>query len=140
MKDVLDSSVALKTVLDENDSEKAKRLIDEYRRGIHELLAPEIFPAEVGHALARAERKGIVPLGNGLGLYVNVLSDCPRILSTTPLLPQAFALASQLRVSFYDCLYVLLAEQEHCEFITADSKLIAALQGHPLTSLSELQF
>jgi hypothetical protein len=34
---------------------------DDLRRGLTELLSPDIFPIEVAHALARAERRGIVP-------------------------------------------------------------------------------
>ena len=43
MKYVLDSSVALKWVVPEADSLKAIRLRDEYKSGLHELLAPDIF-------------------------------------------------------------------------------------------------
>ncbi len=55
---VLDSSVALKWVLPESDSPKALQLCDDFRTGAHTLLAPDIFPVEVGHALTRAERQG----------------------------------------------------------------------------------
>jgi hypothetical protein len=46
MKYVLDASVAEKWVLPEPDSAKAIALRDDYRRGVHELLAPDTFPAE----------------------------------------------------------------------------------------------
>ena len=52
MKYVLDSSVALKWVLPEADSGKAIRLRNEYSNGIHELLAPDIFPPEIANGLA----------------------------------------------------------------------------------------
>jgi hypothetical protein len=51
VKYVLDSSVALKWVLAEADSGKAIRLRDAYENGIHALLAPNIFPAEIANAL-----------------------------------------------------------------------------------------
>ena len=57
MKYVLDSCVALKWVLAESDSAKATRLRDEYSNGIHELLAPDIFPSEIANGLASAERQ-----------------------------------------------------------------------------------
>lgn len=41
MRYVLDASVALKCVLIEPDSAKARQLRDEFRNGIHELNAPE---------------------------------------------------------------------------------------------------
>ncbi len=46
MKYVFDSSVAVKTVLTETDSDNAVRLIDEFRAHLHELIAPEVFHIE----------------------------------------------------------------------------------------------
>ena len=63
MKYVLDSSVALKWVLPEADSAKAIRLRDESRNGIHELLAPDIFPSEIANGLASAERQKRIQKG-----------------------------------------------------------------------------
>src|SRR5437879_3068199 len=57
MRYVLDSTVALKIALPEPDSAKAIQLRDDFRNGIHELLAIDVFPIEVGHALTRAERQ-----------------------------------------------------------------------------------
>ncbi len=58
MRYVLDASVAFKWAVPEIDSDKANRLRDAYRQAIHELLTPDIFVAELGHALTRAERRG----------------------------------------------------------------------------------
>ncbi len=56
MKYVLNSNVALKWVLRESDSDKARQLRIEYQRQIHELLAPDVFPIEVAHGWL--DRKG----------------------------------------------------------------------------------
>ena len=58
MRYVLDSCVAFKWVVPETDTDRAVRLRDAYRKAAHELLAPDIFPVEVAHALTRAERQG----------------------------------------------------------------------------------
>lgn len=63
MKYVLDSNVALKWVLPELDAAKAIRIRDEFHQGIHELLSPDVFPIEVAHSLARAERRGEIKHG-----------------------------------------------------------------------------
>jgi predicted nucleic acid-binding protein len=60
MKYVVDASVALKWVLTEPDSNKALSLRDDFRNQLNELLAPDILPVELAHALTRAERKGII--------------------------------------------------------------------------------
>ena len=63
MRYVLDSSVALKWVLPEADSAKALRLRDEYRNGLHELLAPDIFPSVIANGLVSAERQKRIRTG-----------------------------------------------------------------------------
>lgn len=45
-----------------------------------------------------------------------------------PLFPRALELSQLFRQSVYDCLYVALAEREGCELVTADDKLIKAVQ------------
>jgi predicted nucleic acid-binding protein len=128
MKYVLDSSVALKWVLPEADTPKAVRLRNEYRRGLHELLAPDVFPIEVAHNIAKSERRGIIPHAIGARRLNSVLSSAPALFSYLPLLPRAFAIASAARIGVYDCLYVALAEREGCGLLTADARLITNLQ------------
>jgi predicted nucleic acid-binding protein len=140
MKCVLDSSVAFKWVVPEADSAKAQQLADEFARGIHELLAPDIFTTEVAHALTRAERQGRITPGEALRLWTVVMTTAPRLEASTPLAPRAIAISSKMRVGVYDCLYVALAEQESCQLVTADEKLLKNLQPtYPfIVSLSAL--
>jgi predicted nucleic acid-binding protein len=70
MRHVLDSSVALKWVLPEADSAKALRLRDEYRNGLHELLAPDIFPSEIANGLVSAERQKRIRTGES-AIFLN---------------------------------------------------------------------
>ncbi len=60
MKYVLDASVGLKTVLPEFDSAQAQTLVAEFQQRIHELIAPDTYLVECAHALARAQRKGLI--------------------------------------------------------------------------------
>lgn len=113
----------------EVDSDKALRLRDNFRNGVHELLAPNVFPIEIGHALTRAERQGRVTAANGWALWLGVMVDCPRLVPSIPLMPRAYEISSRMRVGIYDCLYLALAEQEKCELVTADDKLIKNLQA-----------
>jgi predicted nucleic acid-binding protein len=136
MKYVLDSCVALKWVLPEPDTPTAVRIRTEFLRGDHELLAPDIFPVEVAHALARAERRGVIRPPLGARRLRNILSYSPDLHPYLPLLPRAFTLASQARIGVYDCLYVALAEREGCALLTADDRLARALgQTYPFIVL-----
>ncbi len=128
MKYVLDSNVALKWVLRENNSDKARQLRIDYQQKIHELLVPDVFPIEVAHALARSERRGIITPAQGPMFLADILASQPQLHPYVPLLWRAYAISSQARIGVYDCLYVALAEREGCELLTADDRLVRTLQ------------
>jgi predicted nucleic acid-binding protein len=136
MKYVLDSNVALKWVLPEPDADKAIRVRDDYRRGITELLSPDIFPVEIAHALVRAERRGITQPTEGWPKLVDVLNTPSVLHPYLPLLPRALAIASSARIGVYDCLYVALDEREGCHVLTADDRLVRSLPSGPIVLLS----
>ena len=48
---VLDSSVAVMWALPEIGAAKALAFRDDVRNKIHEIIAPDVFPSEVAHAL-----------------------------------------------------------------------------------------
>ena len=128
MKRVIDSSVAFKWVVPETDSDKALLIRDDFRNGLVELLAPDVFPIEVSHALTRAERQVRIPVGSALPLLRDILITLPLLHLSLPILLRAVEISSQMRVGVYDCLYVALAEGEKCDFVTADDKLAKRLQ------------
>lgn len=128
MKYVLDAAVALKWVLPEIHNDKAKQLRDDGENQIHELIAPDVFPVKVSHALVRAERRKIIAVGQAAALLVDIMNSAPALTSYLPLLPRATEIASQARCGVYDCLYVALAEKERCELVTADDKLVKNLK------------
>ena len=128
MRYILDSCVGIKWLLKEIDSDKAIRLRDEFCHGIHELLAPDIYPIEVAHALTRAERQGRITPAEGLTSFQDTIALLPDLRPYLPLLPRAYEISSAIKIGVYDCLYVALAEREGCELITSDEKLINNLQ------------
>jgi len=135
---ILDALVALKWVLAEPDSDVALRLRLEFEQGLRELIAPDIFPAECGHALTGAERKRVLTQGDAVIHLANIATTLPKLHATTPIMVRAAIIASDTRTSFYDCLYVALAEKEHCDLITADAKLAQKLKGYPIIDLKDI--
>ncbi len=129
MKYVLDASVAAYWVLRNPLQAKALKLRAEYQQNIHELIAPAHFPSEIASALTKAERQRLIPVGDARQLIVDVLNTPPILYPLDPLFYRAVEISSQTRAGFYDCLYMALAEQENCELVTADGKLINALRG-----------
>ncbi|HEX4588910.1 MAG TPA: type II toxin-antitoxin system VapC family toxin [Gemmataceae bacterium] len=140
MKYVIDTSVDVKTYVQEPDSGTAVRLRDDYHHGLHELMAPDIFPTEMCNVLVILERSGKIKPGDAELFFGQFLSQLPPLVSAVPLLPRALEIAKQFRQTVYDCLYVALAEREGCELVTADDKLVRAVQPAlpfvvPLSSL-----
>ena len=86
------------------------------------------FPQELVHALTRAERQGRIPLADAVTRLIDVLTTCPILIPSLPLLLRATGISSSTLVGVYDCLYVALAERESCELVTADTRLLNSLQ------------
>jgi predicted nucleic acid-binding protein len=128
MRYVIDSSVTVKWVLPEPDSDKALRLRDGLRNSVHELLSPDIFTVEASHALTRAERQGRIAVGQARTLLLDILTTPPLVFPSQPLLLRAIDISSAVRVGVYDCIYVALAEQENCELVTADVTMVRVLR------------
>jgi len=128
MNYVLDSSVAFKWEVAEVDSDKAILLRDEWRRGLHDLIAPDVFPTELAHAMTRAEHQGRVSATDGWKLWLGIMADAPALRSQLPLIPRAYSISSAARIGVYDCLHVALAERDGYEFVTADTRLVTTLK------------
>ncbi len=140
MKYVFDVSVAICWVIPRPLTPQAVRLRDEYRRQVHELLAPAVFLDEAAGALTKAERQKDIAVGQAAPLYAKVMHHPPVLIPHTPLIARAIDISSRTRSGYYDCLYVALAEREGCELITADQKSVHNLAPHfpfivPLASL-----
>jgi predicted nucleic acid-binding protein len=129
MKYVIDSSVAVKWAIPEADTAKALQLREDFRNGVHELLAPDVFAIEAAHALTRAERQKRILVGESKLFLTDLLNTAPQFHPFYPLLMQACDISSKMRVGVYDCLYVALADKEGCDFIPADDRLVKNLQG-----------
>src|SRR5262245_51612534 len=115
MKYAVDTSVAIKTVVAEADSDKAIKLRDDYINAVHDLIAPDLYPTEFCNVLMMLERSGKIGAGEAAFFLKSFLQDLPILLDAIPLLPRSLEIAQQFRQSVYDCLYVALAEREGCE-------------------------
>lgn len=112
MKYVLDSSVAVSWLLPESFTAKAILLRNDFKDGVNELVAPDVMPIEVTHAVTRAERQRRISPAEGSVLLKEFLKTLPRLQVSLALLPKAYAISSSKRIGVYDSLYVALAEQE----------------------------
>src|SRR5262249_36497067 len=60
MRYVLDASVGLCWVIPRPLSPNALQLRDDFRKSIHELIAPALFPGEIASGLTKAERQRLI--------------------------------------------------------------------------------
>ena len=99
----------------------------------HRRAAPHLIDAEVGNALRSMVQRG--ELTDGVGASARLMAE--RLVHRRHPVRGAIAgRAWQLRhnVSFYDALYVALAESLRCPLITADNRIARAFKAHSLIS------
>jgi predicted nucleic acid-binding protein len=118
---VLDASVLVEYLAGGEHAYEARRWIfDDPGR----LWAPYLIDAEVGHVLRRAVRVGELS-ANAAHEALELLTEIPlRRASHRALLGRAWALRAN--VSFYDGLYVALAERLDLPLLTLDERLAGA--------------
>ena len=117
---VADASVAIKWVVEERGTHEALALL---RAG--KIIAPDLLMAECSNVLwKKVERK---ELSAREALFAARLLQNAQIelLPTRSLTEEATRLAIELRHPAYDCMYLALAIENRCAFVTADSRLLA---------------
>ena len=122
---VVDASVAAKWYLrDEQFISPSLALLRSHQEGAAVLTAPHFIRYEVTRSLLRAGEEARISeedarrqLEHFLGLRIHMEEDPDsRLLA-------AHALSRNLGVSFYDALYVALAQELGFRFVTADAEL-----------------
>ena len=115
---VIDASVAVKWVLQEQHSLVAEEFLAE------ELLAPELLLVECAnvfwHKVAQREMEAAVAeiaLRGMFGAGIEFVAD-------EALLVHALSMANQIKHPVYDCLYAALAELRSAPMVTADEKFV----------------
>jgi len=121
---VVDASVAVKWVVEEEHSAEAVRLLQCETRH-----APTHWQAEAASVLWSKVFKRELSAEDA-GERMRVLLRAPVLTADiADLLPRAFRIAVAQSVTIYDSLYVALAENLTVPLVTADRKLIQRLAG-----------
>ena len=122
MNFVVDTSVAIKWLIDEPGSDAADAL-----RG-HDLVAPALLRIEAANVLRTLTAKGALQADDAGALF-DLLQDAPMDMVDPDdgLETRALDLALELGHPVYDCLYLALAERLDRTLITADKRFLKAL-------------
>jgi predicted nucleic acid-binding protein len=122
---VVDASVALKWLHDEDGSKEAASLLTD---GQH-LIAPDLIVPEVCNVTWKMVRRGMMSPAQQTAAMTRLPTILDELAPTGPLAPRAAAISTILDHPAYDCFYLALAEQRNGIFISADRRLIRRLDG-----------
>lgn len=130
-KAIVDASVAVKWFVPEIHAQNALGLL----AADTELVAPDLICAEVGNAFWKKHLRGEIAAEH-LSLMLGDFAAMPlRLYPFVRLLTPAWTIAVQRRCSYYDSLYLALAQNQDCPLVTADRKLYEAVKNSPLGDL-----
>jgi predicted nucleic acid-binding protein len=121
---IVDASVALKWVLDEDDSLLARALAG------RDLVAPDLLWSECANGLWRWVRRGALP-GHVAHERFAALRRAPVALTPAEeVLERALTLAIELGHPIYDCVYLALALKRGMQVVSADRRFVNAVRRH----------
>jgi len=119
---VIDASVAVKWVVDEPGTPEALVL-----RQKAKLIAPDLLVAECANILWKKVQRNELSKEEAL-LAAGLLQGAEiEFLPTRSLLEAATRISIELDHPAYDCLYLALAVENECRFVTADERFLRKL-------------
>lgn len=121
---VVDSSVALKWVIEEDGSDHALAL-----QG-RDLIAPALLRIETANVLRTLAARGALGADQAMQLF-ELLQSAPVTIvdHDDELEARALAIALELAHPVYDCVYLAIAEKTGRRLITADKRLLNRLSS-----------
>ena len=124
---VVDASVALQWVLQEQDTDAALALWDRWQESDERVVAPPLFKSEVADVLHQMVRDESIARADAADVLTLLMSAVATV-EPASLYHTALSLASDLKLrSTHDAVYLALAEVEGCEMWTADRRLVNAV-------------
>jgi predicted nucleic acid-binding protein len=126
---VVDASVAIKWVLEEEGSQTARRLVAEEL-----LIAPDFLIVECANVLWTAVRRGRMSAGDAIEGLAIVRASPAQLIPTADHVDAALELALALGHVVYDVVYLAIALAERATLVTADRPFVERVMRHGLHS------
>ncbi len=124
---VVDASLAVKWLVEEDDSDKAHAALQSWVAQDITRIAPYLMPFEVANALHRRVLRGELNVESSTRMISRLLESRLELHQPPGLHVRALQFASQLNQNAaYDAHYLALAESVGCELWTADVRFYRA--------------
>lgn len=122
---IIDASVALKWVLDEDESDAAERL------QLEETLAtPDFLIVECANVLRTKARRGQLSPADARGALAAIRAAPIQLFMASEYAVAAQVLALEIDQTVYDCLYLAVALAQRAILVTADRVFAEAVTRH----------
>ncbi|MGH2561354.1 MAG: type II toxin-antitoxin system VapC family toxin [Thermomicrobiales bacterium] len=130
MSDVIvDTSLAVKWVLPESDSDVALELAARWRWGRRNIIVPAWFACEVANVFFQRIRQRSITLADAQDLLIEIMVAVRPVAVSIIVGSRALDIAHSLgQRASYDAYYLALAEHLDCELWTADERFWRAAQ------------
>ena len=116
---VIDASVAIKWVVEEERTPQSLALREQAK-----LIAPDLLTAECANILWKKVRRDELSSEEAL-LAARLLQHADiELLPMRSLFETATRMAIELDHPAYDCVYLALALEKQCQFVTADDRFV----------------
>ena len=120
---VVDASLAVKWLVEEEDSDKAHAVLQSWVAQDITRIAPYLMPFEVANALHRRVVRGELNVRDSARMIARLLESRLELHQPPGLHIRAMQIASELRQgAAYDAHYLALAESIGCDLWTADER------------------
>ena len=118
---VLDASIILKLIFEEQDTPQALQLRKGHITGEEKIAAPELLFYELANVLAT---KVAIPVKNASSALAEIFNlEIETFTLGVEEFLSSISVSCKYKISVYDASYMVLAERLNCDFITADAQL-----------------
>lgn len=126
----VDSSIVIKLLLDEPDSEAVSSLWEKWAGEDREIYAPFLLHYEIYNVIRNKTHRHVIRESEQKRIFNVYHSFNLKFIADTELMTSAIGLANRFNLpSIYDAIYLALAQKMSLEFWTADLKLARAVSN-----------